>query len=239
MFEALLLAAALAADLPDATALLASADAPRRAQLHSVVRVRATIQPDDAPAQIGEFDLYIGNEDQQLVVFRDKKNKGRKFLLRGDKSWLIVPGSKNPIAITANQRMLGASSFADLARVRLVQDYTGNLRPDMEPCGQPAQPCHVLDITATTKTAPYASGTLWIDAAGLMQQAVYRLASGKPAKEISYRYRNDNGRTLPAGLTLQDLLLAENSGKTTLEYLNSRPAEHPADWFTPEFQIKR
>jgi hypothetical protein len=239
MFEALLLAAALAADLTDVAALLASADAPRRAQLHSVVRVRATVQPDDGPAQTGEFDLYLGGEDEQLVVFRDKRNKGRKFLLRGDKSWLIVPGSKNPIAITANQRMLGASSFADLARVRLVQDYTGSLRPDMQPCGPPAQPCHVVEITATRKTAPYASGTLWIDAAGLMQKAVYRLASGKPAKEISYRYRNDNGRTLPAGLTLEDLLLTENSGKTTLEYLNSRPAEHPADWFTPEFQVKR
>jgi hypothetical protein len=239
MFEALLLAAVLAADLPDAAALLASADAPRRAQLHSVVRVRATIQPDDAPAQTGEFDLYLGNEDEQLVVFRDKKNKGRKFLLRGDKSWLIVPGSKNPIAITANQRMLGASSFADLARVRLAQDYTGSLRPDKESCGQPAQPCDVVEITATTKTAPYASGTLWIDATGLMQKAVYRLASGKPAKEISYRYRNDNGRAMPAGLTLQDLLLAENSGKTTLDYLDIRTAEHPADWFTPEYQVKR
>jgi hypothetical protein len=239
MFEALLLAAALAADLPDAAALLASADAPRRALLHSVMRLRATVQPDDGPAQTGEFDLYLGGEDEQLVVFRDKRNKGRKFLLSGDKSWLIVPGSKNPIAITANQRMLGASSFADLARVRLAQDYTGSLRPDMEPCGQPAQPCRVVEIAATTKSAPYATGTLWIDAAGLLQKAVYRLASGKPAKEIVYRYRDDNGRSLPAGLTLEDLLLPDNSGKTTLEYLEYRPAEHPANWFNPETQIKR
>lgn len=238
MFETLLLAAAIAADLPDAAALLDAADTPRRALLHSVVRLRATVQPDDAPAQSGEFDLYLGGEDEHLVVFRDKKNKGRKFLLRGDKSWLIVPGSKNPIAITANQRMLGASSFADLARVRLAQDYTGSLRPELEPCGQPAQPCRVVEIAATVKSAPYASGTLWIDAAGLMQKAVYRLASGKAAKEIVYRYRDDNGRTLPAGLSLRDLLLPDNPGKTTLEYLDVRPAEHPAGWFNPESQVK-
>jgi len=239
MFEALLFAAAIAADLPDAAALLNSADAPRRAQLHSVVRLRATVQQGEAPAQTGEFDLYLGDEDEQLVVFRDKKNKGRKFLLHGDKSWLIVPGSKNPIAITANQRMLGASSFADLARVRLVQDYTGSLRPGMEPCNQPAQPCRVVEITAKTKTAPYATGTLWIDTAGLLQKAIYHLASGKAAKEIVYRYRDDNGRAMPAGLTLHDLLLPDNTGKTTLEYLDIRPAEHPADWFNPETQIKR
>jgi hypothetical protein len=239
MFETLLLAAALAAEVPDAGALLRSADAPRRALLHSVVRLRATVQPDDGPAQTGEFDLYLGDENEQLVVFRDKKNKGRKFLLRGDKSWLIVPGSKNPIAITANQRMLGASSFADLARVRHAEDYTGSLRPGLEACGQPAQPCQVAEITATAKSAPYASGTLWIDAAGLLQKAVYRLASGKAAKEIVYRYRDDNGRTLPAGLTLQDLLLPGNTGKTTLEYLDYRTTEHPADWFNPESHVKR
>lgn len=239
MFEVLLLAAALAAEPPDVTALLDSADAPRRALLHGVVRLRITQQPDEGPAQTGEFDLYLGAEDEQLVVFRDKKNKGRKFLLRGDKSWLIVPGSKNPIALTANQRMLGASSFADLARVRFAQDYTGQLRPGLEPCGQPAQPCHVVEITATTKSAPYATGTLWIDSAGLAQKAIYRLASGKAAKEIVYRYRDSDGQTRPAGLALQDLLLPDNSGKTTLEYLEYRPTAHPPGWFSLESQNRR
>lgn len=238
MFDVLLFITAMAAALPDAAALLDSADAPRRALLHSVVRVRATVESADAPSQTDEFDLYLGGENEQLIVFLGKKNKGRKFLLRGDKSWLIVPGSKNPIAITANQRLLGASSFADLARVQLAQDYTGSLRPEPESCGQPAQSCHVVEISAATKSAPYASGLLWIDATGLLQKAVYRLASGKSAKEITYRYRDENGRTLPTGVTLQDLLLPDASGHTTLDYLEFRPAEHPVDWFNPQTHIK-
>ena len=91
MFEALLLGAALAANL-DPSALLKTADAPRQAFLHSIVRVRATTTEAGTPPRSGEFDLYLGNADQQLVVFRDKHNKGRKFLMRGDKAWLIVPG---------------------------------------------------------------------------------------------------------------------------------------------------
>ena len=238
MFEILLLSTALAAE-PDATALLKSADAPRQSFLHSVVKVRASVQQADKPPQIGNFDLYLGNEDQQLVVFRDKKNKGRKFLMRGDKTWLIVPGSANAIAVTANQRMLGAMSFADIARVRLASDYTGILQPGMQPCGEPAQPCRVVDVSATSRSAPYAAGTLWIDGEGLLRKAVYSLASGKPAKQITYRYVDRDGRMVPAGMTLLDLLLPDNTAKTTLEYLDHRPAEHPASTFDPEQQLKR
>jgi len=238
MFEALLLGAALAAEAPSPAALLKSADAPRQQFLHSTLRVQVTVEEENGPTKTTELDVFLGNEDQQLVVFRDKLNKGRKFLTVGDKSWLIVPGSKNPIPVTANQRLLGASSFADIARVRLSQDYTGVLRPEKAPCGDPAQPCHVLDITATTKSAPYAGGTLWIDGSGLLHKAVYKLASGKPAKEISYRYKTRGSESVPAGLTLNDLLVM-GTGKTTLEYLQHTPTRHPPATFDPKRQVKR
>lgn len=239
MFKVLLLATTLAANL-DPAALLQTADAPRQAFLHGIVRVRATTTEPGQPTRSGEFDLYLGNEDQQLVVFRDRHNKGRKFVVRGDKAWLIVPGSAHAIAITPNQRMFGAMSYADIARVRLAQDYTGSLRPGMEPCGEPAQPCRVLDITASAKTAPYASGTLWIDGEGLLRRAVFALASGKPAKEITYRYtETPDGKPVPAGLTLVDLLLPDKTARTSLEYLRRQPAELPASTFDPTRQLKR
>lgn len=238
MFEVLLLSVALAADIPDATALLKQADAPRQLFLHSTLRIRASIEQENGAPQAGEFDVYLGNDEQQLVVFRDKRNKGRKFLTSGDKTWLIVPGSKNPIAVTANQRLLGASSFADIARVRLSRDYTGVLRPGIEACGEPAQPCRVVDISANVKSAPYASGTLWIDGSGFMRKALYKLVSGKPAKEIIYRYKDSNSGTVPAGLTLTDLLSVGSSGKTTLDYLDHRATQHPPATFDPLQQVK-
>lgn len=238
MFETLLLAAALAADL-DPASMLKTADAPRQAFLHSTLRMRATIEQPGKARQTGEFDLYLGSEDQQLVVFRDKRQQGRKFLMIGDKAWLMVPGAKNPVAVTPNQRMMGAMSFTDIARVRLATDYTANLRPGMDPCGEPAQPCRVLEITATNKAAPYASGTLWIDGDGLLRKAVYALASGKPAKEIGYRYRDNLGQLEPAGMTLVDLLMPGTTAKTTLEYLARRPTQHPPSTFDPEQQVKR
>ena len=239
MFEALLFSAVLAAEPPDTATLLKQADAPRLTLLHNTLRIRATVEQPDGAAQTGEFDVLLGNEDQQLVLFRDKQNKGRKFLTVGDKSWLIVSGAKNPIAVTANQRMLGASSFSDIARVRLATDYTGTLRSGTEACGDAGQICHVVEISSITKSAPYASGTLWIDGSGLLRKAVYRLASGKPAKEIVYRYTDQNGVTVPAGLTLTDLLLPGTAGQTLLDYLDRQPAEHPASTFDPRQQANR
>lgn len=239
MFEILVLAAALATGVPDAATLLKQADAPRQSFLHSTLHVRITVEQPEGAAQTGEFDVLLGDENQQLVIFRDEQNKGRKFLTVGDKSWLIVPGSKNPIAVTANQRMLGASSFADIGRVRLATDYTGTLRPGTEACGDAGQSCHVVDILSIQKSAPYASGTLWIESGGLLRRAIYRLASGKAAKEIMYRYTDVNGATVPAGLTLTDLLQPEKTGKTRLDYLDHQPAEHPASTFDPRQQVKR
>lgn len=238
MFEALLLTAALAADL-DPAAMLKTADAPRQAFLHSSLRLRATIEQADKPSQTGEFDIHIGNDDQQLVVFRDKRQKGRKFLIVGDRAWLLVPGARNPVAVTPNQRMMGAMAFTDIARVRLSSDYIGTLRPGMEPCGEPAQPCRVMDITATIKTAPYASGALWIDGDGLLRKAVYALASGKPAKEISYRYRDNLGQLEPSGMTLVDLLMPGSNATTMLEIVSRRSVQHPAAMFDPQEQVKR
>ena len=236
MFEILLLSAVLAAE-PEAAALLKSADAPRQGFLHSIVKVRATVQQTDKPSLSSSFDLYLGNDDEQLVVFRDKKNEGRKFLMRGDKAWLIVPGSLHPIAVTANQRMLGAMSYADIARVRLAHDYSGVLRRDMQPCGESDQLCRVVEITATKKSAPYASGTLWIDSNGLLRKAVYALSSGKQAKNITYRYADKDGHMELTHAMVIDLLLPDTSGVTTLEYLSHHPATHPAATFDPEQQI--
>lgn len=240
MFEVLLLSAALAAEGPDAATLLRNADLPRQSFLHSSMKVRARIdQPDNDP-QTGEFDLLIGTEDEQLVVFRDRRNKGRKFLIRGNQTWLIVPGSKKPIAVTPAQRLMGATSYSDLARVRLSSDYQGTVRPGVEPCSEPARPCYVVDITATSISAPYASGTLWIDTSeGLLRRAVYALASGKAVKEIFYRYRDYAGRTEPASMTLIDLLLPDKTGKTTLEFLEHKPAKHPPATFDPQQQVKQ
>ncbi len=233
MFSAALLALAVA--LPaDAADLLQAADAPRAAFLQNAIDVRATISEKDKPDKLAEFELYVGGEDRQLVMFKDEKNRGRKFIINGDKTWLIAPNASRPVAITARQRLIGGASFADVTRLRLSKDYTGELHDQTEPCGEPARPCRVLDIRATAKTAPYSSGTLWIDDHGLVRRAVYTLASGKPAREAHFEYRVGNGPATLSKAVIVDLLSGEQALTTTLEYLRYRKVPMPDELFDPE-----
>lgn len=237
IFSAALLALSLAAQA-DTDALLQSADAPRVAFLHTIVDVRATIGEKDKPDRIAEFELYVGGEDRQLVIFKDEKNRGRKFIINGDKTWLIAPNASRPVAITARQRLIGGASFSDVAHLRLSRDYNGVLRERPEPCGELAQPCRVLDILANTKSVAYATGTLWIDDKNLVRRAVYVLASGKPAREAHFTYRDGNGQATLSKAVIVDLLSGEQTLTTTLDYVRYRKAPMADELFDPERAVQ-
>lgn len=225
----------------DIHALLLRADTPRQQFLNTKVSVRATLSRGDTPETVSELELYIGDEDHQLVLFKDSKAKGRKFLMRGDKSWLLVPGSKHPVAISANQRMLGNISFADLARINLATDYTGRVRPDLEACpthdGPGTAMCRVVDISAVTRQAPYASGTVWIDGRGLAMHAVFALASGKLARAVDHAYVQQGVVWILKRTVIKDLLSGENSATTALDYLDHQPARFTDDTFDPDYAL--
>src|ERR1035438_4876031 len=52
------------------------------------------------------------------------KEKGRAVLLLGDQMWLLLPGSKRPVKVTPQQRMMGSAAGGDVARTRFREDYT-------------------------------------------------------------------------------------------------------------------
>ncbi len=220
--------------------LLRQADAPRRRFLNSVVTVRAVIATHGKAEVINELELRIGAEDQLLILFKDRKGKNRKFLTRGDKSWLLVPGAKHPIAISANQKLLGNLSFADMARVRLANDYSGRLRTEPEPCSTTdtgTSMCRVMDINANARTAPYASGTLWLDERGLVVRAVYALASGKLARAVEHQYAWKDPAWLPKRSVIDNLLAGKRAQIVTLDYLDHRSTTYSEASFDPEYVL--
>ena len=220
--------------------LLKQADAPRRRFLNSVVTVHAVIVTTGKAEVVNDLELHIGSEDQLLILFKDRKGKNRKFLTHGDKSWLLVPGAKHPIAISANQKLLGNLSFADMARVRLANDYSGQLSAEPEPCNNAAPGagmCRVMDISAHARTAPYASGTLWLDERGLVVRAVYALASGKPARAVEHQYVWKDQAWLPKRSVIDNLLAGKHAQIITLDYLDHHGTTYTEESFDPEYVL--
>jgi hypothetical protein len=237
-----LLAALLVADSatpPGAEALLAAADRPRSAFLHSTVHVRATTRRAGQPDTVAEFELRVGGADRQLIVFTDPRNRGRRLLLRGDKAWLTTPGTTHPVPVSANPRLAGGASYAEVARLRLAGDYRGTLRAAPEPCleiaaaGAAAEDCRVLDIEAVARTAPWPAGTLWLDERGLVRRALFRHASGRPARSAQHAYREQDGQPVLARSEITDLLAGETEPSTILEYLEYRREPQPEPMFDP------
>jgi hypothetical protein len=216
MFDALFVVLLAAAPAPaDATSLLARADAPRDAFVEGVIGVHATVKERQKPAVESRLTLYVKGSSQSLAVFREGKQKGRKILTDGDKVWLIVPGASRPVPVSKSQRLMGAASFGDIARLRFSEEYDGTVRDGEETVGEIR--CRVLDLTAKRKGAGYPKAVLWVgEMDGLARRLTLSLASGKQAKEVTFTAYGEHGwvRTME----IRDLLSGGGENATSMEF---------------------
>jgi len=112
------------------------------------------------------------------------KEKGRAVLLLGDKMWLLVPGSKRPLQVTPQQRMMGSAAGGDVARTRFRQDYTVQALHEESLEGRP---CWRLDLVAKNAQVSARTAQLWVAKVPLLPlKAEFHLASGKLARTASF-----------------------------------------------------
>jgi hypothetical protein len=213
---------------------LEAVDASRQAFDEAVIRAKATQIVDGREQSSAEFEIYVKGRDKALIVFRDRKNNGRKVLTVGKRMWLIVPGTTHPVPITPNQRLLGGASFGDVAKLRFGDDYDAVAREGtVEVEGRT---CLLLDLTAKDPSSPYPKVTLLLDAADhLARKIVFFLPSGKEAKEaLITSYGKAEGHTIITEMDIRELLGRESGAVTRLQYLDYRPAKLDDVIFTPE-----
>jgi negative regulator of sigma E activity len=225
---------ALGAQAPPAEVWLAAADAARNAFEEAVISARASQVVAEKVTGSADFDIYAKGRDKALIIFRGGKNNGRKILTSGDRMWLIVPGASHPVPITANQRLLGGASMADVARLRFAEDYSATLRPGTETVN--GKVCRVLDLTAKSSKTAYPRVVLWMDEMErLPVRVLFSLASGREAKEVSFmKFGRVAGKTVVTEMEIRDLLSSQSGAITRLEYRDYRPAKLDDAIFTPE-----
>ncbi len=230
----LLLAGVLAAAAPDVQQWLQIADATRNAFSEAVITARASQVVDGKVTGSADFEIYTKGRDHGLIVFRGGSNSGRKVLTVGPRMWLIVPGASRPIPVTPNQRLLGGASMGDVARLRFAEDFTAVLRPETELVE--GKTCRVLDLAAKSSNAPYPRVVLWWnEAERLPARVLFRLPSGKEAKEVTFtKFSKQAGKTIVSEMEIRDLLSRDSHNVTRLEYTDYRPAKLDDALFTPE-----
>jgi len=149
------------------------------------------------------------NGDVRLDGLSDKE-KGRAVLQLGDDLWLLLPGTKHPIRVTPQQRLMGPAAAGDVARTRFREDYRVTAMAEAPFEGHP---CWCLDLTARRPVLSARAVRLWVDrATGAPLQAEFHLASGKLARTARFAPPVEaEGRAV---LSRMDLVEADGSTAT-------------------------
>lgn len=193
------LAAALTAQQPDAAALVAKVDRLR----HPWPAFTADLALKDQGRE-SQWRLSVAsNGDTRLDGLAPKQAKGRAVLMKGEKMWLLTPGSARAIPVTPQQRLMGSAAGGDLARTRLGDDFQATGVQEAELDGDP---CWRVALAAKRPSAPYARAELWVLRRGEVPLSVdFFYASGKLARTVRFDAPVPaEGKAVIAGLTLGD-----------------------------------
>lgn len=183
-------------------------------------------------AVIQKFDVAVKEATKSLVRFNAPEEiRGRAMLMVGRDMWMYVPTVNQPIRISAQQRLLGPVSNADVARVIYSYDYSAKLlgTEDVEQAH-----CDKLELTAKTPDAAYGRIILWSEARSHRPlQAQFYATTGKQLKTAFYKdYQSSQGKERPMLVEIRDEIRSGESSR--LEYSNFRLANTPDSYFTKD-----
>lgn len=230
-----LLGAILAVPAPaaadEAATLLAAADRVREAWAEATLSLKVTTERPEAPPSTVTLAVDVKGLEKARVRFTGKGDEGKVLLLDGKETWLLLPGTRNPIRVPKSQRLAGGFAAGDIARTRFAEDYDAVVEREDTLDGAPAA---VLRLVAKKGRSPsYPVVRIWVDRKErLYRKAIFLLASGRTAKETFFEaYRPYQGTLSLARMTIRDAL---RTGTTTVEYTDYARRSFPDSIFTPD-----
>ncbi len=235
---ALLASAAAGASAQDVPALLKAADKYRMSSDNMQVDTQISVfNTDGSPDKERRYTVFAQAKHQSLVLMQSPAEKGQKVLMLGDDYWLLMPGSQRPMRITPMQKLLGDASTGDIATMSWADDYTGTVAGE-EACGEPAQPCVHLSLTASRKGVTYQRIELWLGKARHEPvKADLYVQSDKLAKQARFVMDKPAG-SAPPPTTVTAMLLRDqltNKKETQVRYLGRKEHTVPEAWLNPMF----
>ncbi len=195
----LALPALLAAQAPDAAALVAKVDHLR----HPWPAFSADLTLKDQ-GRTSQWRLSVAADgDTRLDGLAPKQVLGRAVLMKGEQMWLLTPGSKRAIPVTPQQRLIGSAAGGDLARLRLGEDFRAT---GIQEASLGDKPCWLVTLEAKRPSVPYRRAELRVWKAGeVPASASFFFASGKLAQVMTFDAPVEaSGRKVIASLKLGD-----------------------------------
>lgn len=156
----------------------------------------------------------IDNGKMTALYFMEPSNmKGRTIIIEGNDMRLVIPKVKNPIRITASQRLIGGISYGDIAAISYGKGYTAKTIGEepvagMNSDGSKSDPgqCFILELTAKESNQNYKRIIIWADQQNFLPiKADFFALSGKRMSTVYYTSPKEwNGKTIITKMFLFD-----------------------------------
>lgn len=226
-------AAARAAEAPDATHLIAKADALRQVYTEAVMQVRLTRQGGEDAGKETLMKVAVRGADASLIRVLQGADQGQQLLMLNEGLWVKLPRSTRTVRITPMQRLMGDASVGDIGRLRWQEDYQARYAEPAETTLE-GVPAWRVELTARGEGATYPRLIATLakqDARPL--EAEFFLKSGKAIKAVRFGpVEPINDRRGIRRMEFRDLVKTDSRTLMVLEKVEPRSLE--ARWFTLE-----
>ena len=214
--------------------LLQQVDAVRAPDNAFTFEVAVTAPDGDAL----RLSVRVADQVRSLVRYLEPpRSVGRSLLFIERNMWVYVPGTRQVLRISPQQRVLGGVASADIARMVYALDYALDTIEELPEEGGERR--RRLTLSGRSKGAAY--GRIALVAAGEEARplhASFFASSGRRHLKTAYfeRYREVLGRSRPTVMRVIDHLNADE--ETVLEYSEFTFEDTPGAWFQPAY-LKR
>ena len=173
--------------------------------------------------KISTFRAWSRGAYDSLIEFTSVAERGQKILRTSGELYLFYPDAEELIRLQGaalRQSMLGSDiSYEDMTGEKdTLDDYTVKLLGEETIKGRV---CHVLELTAKTRTVAYPVQKLWVDTQTFMVwKGQFSTKSGRLLKEMQVMETMEiDGRTLPKVSTIEDKMKRDSTTEMSMDLL--------------------
>ncbi|HEY7412980.1 MAG TPA: outer membrane lipoprotein-sorting protein [Vicinamibacteria bacterium] len=212
------LAALLAVAPPDATAILARAQAVVLGE-SATYTLRMTVDRPGKAARVVEMKGWKKGDTLGRVRYTSPpKERGTGYLRAGGNTWLYLPSAEKVVRVGPKQNFGGGDfSNADIFRLSLTSDYAATLAGEEVVEGEG---CWRLELKARDRSVAYDRVVYWVrrDGTDYPVRADYHTLSGRRLKWLVLsEVRRLGGRARPTRLVMESAL--EPGARTEVQFL--------------------
>lgn len=185
-----------------------------------------------------KLSVRVSGQVKSLIRYLEPpRSAGRSILFLDHDMWVYVPGTRQVLRISPQQRVLGGVASADVARVVFSVDYELDTVEELAEEGGERR--RRLSLSRRSKGAAYARIDLFVggDEARPLRADLFSATGGRHLKTMYFEgYREVLGERRPTVLRVIDHV--KGGGETVLEYSDFVIEDTPDAWFQPTY-LKR